>query len=111
MPLSFGRARPVQQKKQESNCQKRQIYYPFVNFVILETITDKTVSQWSEAQALERVIEEMDVRKCALIDPSLLLEDIEPSYSNYTNNYSTVLEEGVDNKFNDMAGSCSQSRS
>lgn len=76
--------------------------------------SDKNDSHWGETQALERVIEEMDVRKCPLIDPSLLLEDIEPSsYANYTNNFDgNALAENVESRFSDLTPeNCSQSQS
>lgn len=55
----------------------------------------------------------MDVRKCSLIDPSLLLDDIEPTYSNYSNNYGTasLTQENVETKFNDVTGNNNQSQS
>lgn len=77
------------------------------------SVIDKSDSHWGETQALERVIEEMDVRKCALIDPSLLLEDIEPSYANYSNNYdNAALTETVETKYNELTSeNCSHSQS
>lgn len=79
-----------------------------------ELFSDKSDSHWGETQALERVIEEMDVRKCPLIDPSLLLEDIEPtSYASYSDNFDgNTLAENVESRFSNLTPeNCSQSQS